>query len=496
MKSGLLRALKDQGMHRAGMRLDGYVSVANGLAFLLAVVALADLALRAMRRFDPGWDGLWYHLPFAARRAGLPIPYELGSQMRDRYAGFPPLPETVQGILWRVTGSINATGVVNYLGLALFLYFCHRKLSARFWIVAIVSLTAPLVLIHATSVYVDLLGNAFLAIGTSSLVAMYLFDRFDDRALLQWGLLGFAGAAWSKYQLAPIIAVFLMCLLLIYGVRRAQPKYRRLFLVVVIGALVAATPYIKNLVVYHNPFWPVRAPIVGQFFPYSEDWRVLFRTEKPPPLKDFSQFKLFFHSLLEINHPTHYTYRERWTVDQGRAWIAFRMGGFWNVAVITANAAIGLLALLWDRRKGLILLGSMGAFLCFVAVLPQSNALRYYQFLPLTWAATIGMLLPRIRRGYRVVTLMVLSVLLAEFVYVSRVNRSYYSPSRMGYLDVATLWSMPKSWAKLDRSKVYCAVGFVPRTFMLTGPTMSEFHIIEGTDARDCPPNAIVFNPR
>jgi hypothetical protein len=477
-------------------RLERYIAVADALAFLLAVVALADLSVRAMRRFDPGWDGLWYHLPFAARRGGLPVPYEMSAQIRDRYAGFPPLPEAVQGILWRVTGSINATGLANYLGLVLFLYFCHRKLGARFWIVAIVSLTAPLVLIHTTIGYVDLFSNALLAIGTSSIVAMYLFDWFDDRALLLWGLLGFAGAAWSKYQIVPIIAVFLIYLLVIYGVRRAQPKHRRLFLIAVIGALMASAPYVKNLIVYHNPVWPVRMPAIGQFFPYSEDVRWVALKERPPPLKDVSQFKLFFHSLLEINHPTHYSYRERWTMDQGRAWMAQRMGGFWNVGVVTAIVAIGVLGVLWDRRKGVILLGSTGAFLCFVAVLPQSNELRFYLFLPLTWAATIGMLLPRIRRRYPAVALTVLSVLVAEFVYVSRINRSYYSTSRIGYLDVARIWGIPQWWATLDRSKVYCAVGFVPRTVMLTGPTMSEFHIIEGTDARDCPADAIFLKAR
>ena len=474
-------------------RLDPYYSAADTLALLLALVALALLPLRAMRRFEPGWDGLTYHLPFAAQRAGLPVHYQVGYEFRDRYSGFPPLPELIQGILWKVTGSVNATGLANYLVLALFLYFCHRKLGARFWIVAIISLTVPLVLIHTTVGYVDLLSNAFLAIGTSSVVAMYMLDRFDDRGLLYWALLGFAGAAWSKYQLVPIIAVFLIGLLVIYGMRRAEPRYRRLFLVALLGALVASAPYVKNLIVYHNPVWPVKVPVVGQFFPYSEDFRVLFRNERPPPLKDFSQFRLFFHSLLEINHPTEYPDRERWVLDQSYAWIAYRMGGFWNVAVVTATLAVGVLGLLWNRRKGVVLLGSMGALLCFVAILPQSNELRYYQFLPLTWAATIGMLLSRIRRIYPAIALMILSVLLAEFVYVSRVNRSYYSLARFTYLDLANVWGVPGWWASLDRGKVTCAVGFSPATFLLTGPTMREFRIIEATDVHECPPGVTIL---
>jgi hypothetical protein len=135
----------------------------------------------------------------------------------------------------------------------------------------------------------------------------------------------------------------------------------------------------------------------------------------------------------------------------------------------------------------------MGALLCFVAVLPLSNALRYYQFLPLTWAATIGVLLPRIRRGYPAVALTNLLVLLAEFVYVSNVNHSYYRVERIGYLRAANDWNAAPWWSNLDRGKVYCAVGFAPRGILLTGPTMSEFHIVDRDDAALCPPNATVL---
>jgi hypothetical protein len=216
-------------------------------------------------------------------------------------------------------------------------------------------------------------------------------------------------------------------------------------------------------------------------------------SQKPPPLKDLSQFKLFFHSLLEINHPTSYPNRPRWRIDQGQAWLAFRMGGFWNVAVITATAAIGVLALLWNRRKAVILLGSMGAMLCFVALLPQSHELRYYQFIPLTCAATIGMLLRRIRQGYPTVALTTVLVILGEFVYVSNVNRIYYRIERHGYQMATRTTGVPEVWPKLERGRTYCAVGFAPVGIMLTGPTMHEFHIIDRSDERLCPPNVEVI---
>lgn len=476
--------------HSAPGNLERYGVVADAVATLMAVVALGILAVRATLRLEYWWDTFWYHIPYAARRGGLGIPYQFPDYLYQRYLGFPPLPHFVQGILWRITGSIHATGVVNYLAFALFLYFCHRKLGSRFGIVALVSLTAPLVLIHLTSSLVDLFANAFLAIGVSSVVGMYLLDKFNDRSLLLWGLVGLAGAAWSKYQAMPMVVVFLIVLLIFYGVRRHEPEYRPLFRLVLIGTLIAAAPYIKNLILYHNPFWPVRMPVIGNLFPSTEGGH----GKPPPPLADRGRAELFFRSLLEIGHPNHYPDRERWTIDQSRSMLAYRSGGFWNVAVLTANAAICLLALLFNRRKALVLIASMAAVLCLISFVPDSQELRYYQFLPLTWAATIAMLLPRIRRRYPVVALTVLSVLVAEFVYVSRINRNYYRIERIGYTDIARMSLVSPWWDRLERGKVYCTIGFMASDIMLTGPTMSEFHIVKRATPAECPPNTTIIH--
>src|SRR5678816_2954813 len=97
------------------------VAVAKSIAALtrfcqaVALIALATLALRSALRLESQWDTFWYHLPFAAVRGGLSIPYDMNDVRRLYFEGFPPLPDLLQGILWRLTGSVNATGVVNYL---------------------------------------------------------------------------------------------------------------------------------------------------------------------------------------------------------------------------------------------------------------------------------------------------------------------------------------------------------------------------------------------
>jgi hypothetical protein len=146
--------------------MDPLIDAAELAGALLGTLALAVLALRAALRIETRWDAFAYHIPIAAKRAELGVPFEMSPYIRHLYEGLPPLPEFLQGLLWRATGSLNATGVVNMLALLVFLYFCHRQLKAPFRVVAILSLTVPLVIIHAASNYVDLFGSCLLAIGS------------------------------------------------------------------------------------------------------------------------------------------------------------------------------------------------------------------------------------------------------------------------------------------------------------------------------------------
>ena len=201
--------------------VDRATSVLTASGALLALLALADLAVRAAVRLDLWWDTFWYHLPIAALRGELRIPYEMSDTVKGYYQGFPPLPQLVQGMLWRMTGSINATGVVNYLAFATFLAYCHIVLNATFWLVALIALTAPMVLIHTTTSVVDLFGNSWLAIGVSSCLYLYLFPQRSSRAVLLCGFGGLIGAAWSKYQLVPLV-VLVWCFFLCASLRRPR----------------------------------------------------------------------------------------------------------------------------------------------------------------------------------------------------------------------------------------------------------------------------------
>lgn len=470
--------------------------VSATLAFLcgvISVLAMADLGIRAALRLEMRWDTFAYHVPFDALRGGLAVPYDMSDTVRGFYEGFPPLPHLMQGMLWRLTGSLNATGAVNYLAFAAFILFCHIVLHARFWVVTLISLTAPLVLIHTTVSYVDLFGNSLLAIGTSSCLYLYLFSFRRSCVPLIGGLIGIVGAAWSKYQLVPVVAL-LFGLFLFVGLRwasRANFHSARLIGLLVMAAAVAAVPYAKNVAEYGNPIWPIALPIVGAALPSQLDATTLI-SERPPPLRDRSSPDLFINSLFEIDHPTHYDYRPRWIIDQGNAWIAFRMGGFWATGVVTYLALMIAMLFVFRRRVGIYAGGATIGVLSVVALLPQSHELRYYLFIPLTWAAAIGMLFPHLAKRFVVVGPAVLLVVLGLFFRMASENLPHYQISRVGYLEAAQEWGASRWWPLLQSGHTYCAVDMAPIGILLTGPTMTEFSIVDRSSERLCPTGSTI----
>jgi len=461
---------------------------------LIALLALADLAIRAAVRLETRWDTFYYHVPFAALRGGISIPYDLNDRIRPLYEGFPPLPHVIEGVLWKLTGSVNATGVACYLAFSVFLVYCHLALRARFWLVALISLTAPLVVIHTTVSYVDLFGNALLAIGASSCLYIYLFPDRSSRAVLLGGLAGLVGAAWSKYQLAPVV-VLVFCFLAVVALRSTRAgglSRREAATFLLVAATVAAIPYVKNLALYSNPFWPVRMPVLSELFPYKMDVIAEAAAQRPPPLKDYGQFSLFINSLFEINHPTHYDYRPRWIIDQGNAYLAFRMGGFWFTGVVTYLVAMMTMLVSYGRRVGIVASLAVVGTLCFVGLLPQSHELRYYTFIPLTWAATIGMLFPHFRATWPRAAPVFLVIALGLFLHMASENQPHYQISKTDYVDAARDWGASRWWPLLQQGQQYCAVDMVPIGILLTGPTMSEYSIVDRTKEALCPDNSFI----
>ncbi len=462
---------------------------------LAAVTALGDLALRSILRLETRWDTFAYHLPFAAKRGGLPIPYTMNDAMELSYQGFPPLPHVVQGLLWHLTGTVNATGAVGWLAFAAFLAWCHLALNARFWLVALIALTAPMVVIHAAASYVDLFSNSLLALGASSCLALYLYPERRARLVFLGGLAGLVGTCWSKFQLVPVAGLLILVFAVVARHRSAAIGWRPRQIAAAVGvaALAAALPYLANLIAYGNPFWPVRVPMVGDLLPYSLDAAAQgVANQRPPPLKDYGAMRLFAHSMLEIGHPTGYDHRPRWIIDQGNAWLAFRMGGFWVVGVVFYLTSMVALLVRTEGRRGVVASAGALVVLCFVATLPQSHELRYYLFLPLAWAAAVGMTFPKFAQAMPRAAIAFLVVVLGLFGYMVVENRDHYRIESRDYVAAAKEWGAASWWGRLERGRIYCAVDMMPLGMMLTGPTMTEFTIVDRSKAALCPAGSIV----
>jgi hypothetical protein len=171
--------------------------------------------------------------------------------------------------------------------------------------------------------------------------------------------------------------------------------------------------------------------------------------------------------------------------------VAFRSGGFWNVSVVAYLLMAAILSLSVKRQKGLIVIVAGIATLLLVSIFPQSHELRYYLFIPLVWAGVIGMLYRETRRHRILLSMAVLLTTISLFSYVTYINLPYYRIEHIGFTEIARKWGVDRWWTQLRPGVRYCAVDVVPMGMMLTGPTMSEFHIIDRIREDQCPDGTV-----
>ena len=253
-----------------------------------------------------------------------------------------------------------------------------------------------------------------------------------------------------------------------------------------VAIAISALPYAKNTVLYGNPVWPVPMPVLGAHLPHGPQPPASFL--RPPGLVHASQAELFLRSLLEVGRPMHGV---RWKIDQSFPGVGNRSGGYWNVAVVFYLAvAAGMLTYLRGRKGLVVCLAAIGV-LGVVAITPQSHELRYFQFIPLCWAALVGMLYPVLKKRRPVLGVSLLIVVASLFLYVSQINASYYKQGRIGYKEAAHYLEQDSMWPKLRPGFIYCVIDRVPSAMFLTGPTMHEFTVVDRTHEQDCPSGSV-----
>ncbi len=234
---------------------------------LAALGILLALALRAAVSIDGSHDTWWYHLPWAARLAGL-MPadgYTFDAATEARYAGFPVLMHWIQGQLWSLAGRAESANFLALGSLAVFALFLRLRFKVPLQLTLLALLAVPLIQIHSTAAYVDLPANLALTAAILMLLPLYSRDAPLTPGDVTICILACAVTAHSKLQLTPVVA-----LVLAGGIGALVLRWLRLpsrpplsggrvlaasLAVALIAAAVLAVP-LRNLVLYGNPAYP------------------------------------------------------------------------------------------------------------------------------------------------------------------------------------------------------------------------------------------------
>lgn len=352
--------------------------------YLAAIVLTTSIFLKAIFDIDINYDPGWYHIPFAARLGGiLPREMFIGDEkwFEPRFDGFPLLAHFLQGFFWRITGRIQSTNLVSFLSIFSYFFFLRACFKVPLYLSAIALFSIPLVLTHASTSFVDLLGN----VGTSILVMMtYSFYKNKQLPNIQELLIAFFGAAIAvntKTQLQPLVLFILIftCLRLgwLYWQQKPTAKPLKVFSLTLLATLIIFAFPVKNTIVYANPFYPIKVQVAGI---------VLNHKLSPEAYEEGNRQLNWVKSVLEINAPFNWT-ADQWSEDFNRS----RRGGFFGAYVVfNLLLLVGLfirelfqnkkLPKIERPREAKIALLTAISMSIVPLNFPQSHELRYFMY--------------------------------------------------------------------------------------------------------------------
>lgn len=406
---------------------------------------LASMCAAAWHDVSRAWDVWYYHMPFAARIAGVVPRAEFVFHPANdaRFAGLPLAAEFFQGCLWRLTGRPETANFVALASVPALAFFLRARFEVPFHVSVLALLAIPLVQLHATSCYVDLPANTAVAMLAMVTMSSYAMRSGPPARSVPFALAAATFAANTKALLHPIVLVLVLSL----GVQclRARKSSGDRWSAVLVAAclpVVFATP-IKNALLHHNPYYPLRFSLLGHVFPgtdepYSSAPRWLEHAPRP---------ERFAASILELGlRPV--TDPSRWSVDQ---WTpptepGYRMGGFFGAYVVVQLAVFALILARARSRPARAAGLGFAALTVLTAIMPQSHELRYYMYWMLVLVSMnlwLGRALGR-RANLALGVLagsalcVVLRVTRAEYVYPSGVTFSELVRERTDERKIAT----------------------------------------------------------
>jgi hypothetical protein len=402
----------------------------------IALIVATSIFLKAFIDIDTNYDVGWYHLPFAARIWGI-VPAESFSSediVEYRYAGFPLLTHFFQGLLWKLSGRVQAANLVGYLSLIIYFLTLRSFFQVPLYLSTIAIFAIPAVLTHSSTSFVDLPGNVGAAVLMMMIYRFFSQSQLPSKPELLFAFLGAAMAANTKPQLQPLIFILfwvagirLVWLYFKYTASAQRRLWQTVLLTAIASMLIFATP-IKNVALYSNPFYPIKIQVAGI---------VLNHKLTPETYSEGNRPQKWLQSILEINTP-------KWSTDQwngGNEKYQDRAGGFFGAYVVfNLLLLVGLTIReqLLNRkstdhksRHATTALATILLVSLIPANFPQSHELRYFMF----WMITLVSLnlsvvsgLQNQGRGWLQVKYLGLVYLLFMAIVWVKIDNSYLKP--------------------------------------------------------------------
>lgn len=421
-----------------------WTKVKKYILVLVTGFVWVKLIIAAISGIDVSWDSPAYHLPFAARLMGIYSESELilASSNERRFDGFPLLGEFLQGVLWKISGDVAFANLLGVIVVLLVVLAAYKLLKLKISNTTLYLLSIPVVLIHATSSYVDLVASSFLMVAVIVLIASFMGGKFQLKHLIL-ALLMLAFASNTKYQLYPVVVVFWLITVGMYAfmnrkhlIKKKKPvrKFWIALAVVIISSFLVNATYIKNFIRFENPFYPFDATIAGVHFKGPEgipditkDKRVEKRFGRP-----MSKYQLYLASLGEVFLYNNASSERLFSIDQGGSSMkdskALKSGGYFVGNLLLWGSFISFIGVKYKDKKVLVLTGLVGAAFVLVGFLPSSRLLRYWQFLPLILAIlTLVVQKKYFGKEKSLVSFMII-LQIVIFLVLFRFNYRYFQP--------------------------------------------------------------------
>ncbi len=466
-------------------KLLSLITIKNALK-LTSLIVLFSIFLISFFDGNYGGDAYMYHLPFAARIWGIisPDQFTFEYNLEHRFKGFPLLANFLQGFFWFIFQRPEATNLLAFSSLIGIICYFKLLLKIPFYLATISLLAIPMVHMHAARSYIDLPGNVCVAI---LILTTYLFYidkiRFNHKNFLII-IASAAAAAHTKFQLIPVVFITLLAVLpqaiAKYGKTDVQQQNDkiRIFKVISIcflaSLVIFATP-IKNIIIYQNPFYPVKVEIAGQVLNYKE---------APPDFMHSTLRELPSHlrwgkSLLEIDV---FDDRRPWPWSLGMDFISwdeakFGMGGYFGGYVVFNLCLFFYLCMRRFNRETSAAMILMLIMTALTPLMPQAYELRYYMYWMIVFVGlNCYLVCHNLKRlpDRRVINPQYFALVAVVFmwIFIEKTNYFFTKPSFSPFLDYVNVNTSEEVLAQIEDGTSVCLVGKAPHTFLYS----SYFH--------------------